>query len=303
MEGDVFLTEAKLISGGSKMSNKLKVVFMAALVLAVIVALVRPRQYTLTQVTEIREITSTESKISGVMERSRKGVVHIMCPQWQGSGFVVTDRLIVTARHVSKGADEYTITTSDGHKLKATRSVHSKKHDLSFIWVDDLTCDEGSHKDDLTCSKSEHSVTLHPLPLGSIQDCRLGQSVFCIGSPYGKINFNALSTGVISGVDRDWSPLDKLGNSYGKDIAFTVDSAGHPGNSGCPVFTTDGVVRGILVGGFSPVLISVMPCDLFLQDIPMICGMFSIDKYEVHGKSNPVIRPMRLDALWRLSKR
>jgi hypothetical protein len=46
------------------------------------------------------------------------------------------------------------------------------------------------------------------------------------------------------------------------------------------VFTTDGVVRGILVGGLSPVLISVMPCDLFVEDLPVIALMFAQDRYE-----------------------
>ncbi|KKM04237.1 hypothetical protein LCGC14_1766230, partial [marine sediment metagenome] len=122
-----------------------------------------------------------------------------------------------------------------------------------------------------------HDVVLQPLRIGSIKNCRLGQNVYVIGSPYGKVNFNSLTTGVISGVDVDWS---SLGAHYGWKVAFTVDSAGHPGNSGCPVFTTDGIVRGILVGGFSPVLISVMPCDLFLGDLESIRLMFTQDRYE-----------------------
>ena len=46
------------------------------------------------------------------------------------------------------------------------------------------------------------------------------------------------------------------------------------------MFTADGMVRGILVGGFSPVLISVMPCDLFMADLPFIVMMFAQDRYE-----------------------
>ena len=117
---------------------------------------------------------------------------------------------------------------------------------------------------------------LNPLRLGNIENCVLGQQVYVIGSPFGKINFNSLTTGILSGLDRDWS---FAGESYGWKVAFTVDSAGHPGNSGCPVFTMDGKVRGILVGGFSPVLISVMPCDLFISDLEEIERMFIQDKY------------------------
>jgi S1-C subfamily serine protease len=219
------------------------------------------------------------------VQNSVKGVVHIMCPQWQGSGFVIGPNLIVTARHCVEGVTDFTITTHDGHVLKATRAISDKNHDVAFIWIDDLTCVVEKERE-LKCDphwKVEHNewvesskVKLHPLRLGSIKDCRLGQNIYVIGSPFGKINFNALSAGVISGVDRDWS---FAGDSYGWKVAFTIDSAGHPGNSGCPVFTMDGKVRGILVGGFSPVLISVMPCDLFLSDLEIIERMFTQDKY------------------------
>ena len=214
---------------------------------------------------------SKPSAFTDLVQTSLKGVVHLQCPQWQGSGFVVGPRLIVTARHCVEGVTSFTVTTHEGHQVRATRAISDKEHDVAFIWVDDLECIAEER------GLERHSVSLTPLNIGSIKDCRLGQNVYVIGSPYGKVNFNSLTTGVISGVDVDWSPL---GEHYGWKIAFTVDSAGHPGNSGCPVFTTDGVVRGILVGGFSPVLISVMPCDLFLEDLPVIALMFATDRYE-----------------------
>lgn len=205
------------------------------------------------------------------VQKSVKGVVHIMCPSWQGSGFVIDENTIVTARHCVEGVEEFLITTSDGHQVRATRAISDKEHDVAFIRVDDLTCVAEER------GTAEHEAVLTPVPLGSIKDCRLGQNVYVIGSPYGKVNFNSVSLGIISGVDVDWSPL---GEHYGWEVAFTVDSAGHPGNSGCPVFTMDGIVRGILVGGFSPVLISVMPCDLFLGDLESIRLMFAQDRYE-----------------------
>ena len=171
------------------------------------------------------------------------------------------------------------ITTSEGHILHATRAISAKSYDVSAVWIDDLTC-QNEDVDHLIEHGGEHKVRLKPLRLGSIKDCRLGQNVYVIGSPFGKINFNSLTTGVISGVDRDWDFTNwQTGEKYGWSVAFTVDSAGHPGNSGCPVFTTDGVVRGILVGGFSPVLISVMPSDLFMEDLLTIAVMFMIYEY------------------------
>ncbi len=212
-----------------------------------------------------------EPNFTDQVQTSLKGVVHIAAPQWQGSGFVVGLRLIVTARHCVEGVEDFLITTHDGHQVRATRAISDKEHDVAFIWVDDLACVTGER------GTVEHDVVLNPLDLGFIKDCVLGQSVYVIGSPYGKVNFNSLTTGIISGVGVDWS---EVGDDYGWEVAFTIDSAGHPGNSGCPVFTTDGIVRGILVGGFSPVLISVMPCDLFMADLESIRLMFAQDRYE-----------------------
>lgn len=210
--------------------------------------------------------TGVDPTFTDLVQESVKGVVHLQAPGWTGSGFVVGPRLIVTARHCVEGVEDFVITTSDGHQLRATRAISDKEHDVAFIWIDDLRCITGGG----------HDVVLTPLRLGSIKDCVLGQSVYVIGSPYGKMNFNSLTTGIISGVNRDYS---SLGDGYGWEVVFTVDSAGHPGNSGCPVFTKDGVVRGVLVGGFSPVLIGVMPCDLFLSDLEEIELMFLMSRY------------------------
>ena len=213
----------------------------------------------------------TEPNFTDQVQESIKGVMHLQAPGWTGSGFVVGPHLIVTARHCVEGVEDFVLTTHDGHQVRATRAISDKEHDVAFIWVDDLECIAEER------GTAAHDVALDPLDLGSIKDCVLGQSVYVIGSPYGEINFNNLTTGIISGIDVDWSPL---GESYGWEVAFTVDSAGHPGNSGCPVFTTDGIVRCILVGGFSPVLISVMPCDIFLFDLDAIRLMFTTDRYE-----------------------
>jgi len=200
----------------------------------------------------------------------KAGVVHLQCPSWQGSAFVIGPRTLVTARHCVEGVEDFKITTDDGHVLHATRAISSEKHDLAFIYIDDLTClaDERG--------TLAHDVILKPTKLGSIAECQLGQRIITIGSGYGKVNFNSVTLGIISGLGRDY---DELGEDYHWSVAFQTDSPGHPGNSGCPVFTPDGVVRGILVGGFSPSLIICMPCDLFIDDIEEINRMFVQGRY------------------------
>ncbi len=124
----------------------------------------------------------------------------------------------------------------------------------------------------------------------------LGQQIFIIGSPYGKPCFNNVTLGIISNLNPNWDFTDGwTGEKYGWSIAFLSDSAAHPGNSGGPVFSMDGVVRGLLVGGASPVLNCSMPSDLFLDDIENIKLMFAFDKYKVEKKKKPAHAYSRKD--------
>lgn len=191
--------------------------------------------------------------------------VHIMCDRWQGSGVAITKDIVVTARHVVDGTN-YTITLNDGTEVKGIQAISHKDHDIGFIKID--------------------KSILKPAKFGSIKECVLGQPVFIVGSPFGKINFNNVTLGIVSGLDRDWDERTYSGELYGWKVAFTSDSAAHPGNSGGPVFTMDGIVRGLLVGGFSPVLNCSMPSDLFLDDIENIKIMFTFDKYNMERLNN-----------------
>lgn len=186
--------------------------------------------------------------------------VHIMCDRWQASGVAISEDIVVTARHVVDGIN-YTITMNDGTVVKGIQAIIHKDYDIGFIKVD--------------------KSILKPAKFGSIKDCVLGQPVFIVGSPFGKINFNSVTLGIISGLDRDWDGLSYSGKPYGWKVAFTSDSGAHPGNSGGPVFTMDGVVRGLLVGGYSPVLNCSVPSDLFLNDVEIIKLIFAFNKYNV----------------------
>jgi len=202
-----------------------------------------------------------EPNFTDIVAKSVKSVVHIKCPRWQGSGFIIDKNIICTARHVVEDVEDFTITFNNGKKVNATKAISDKEHDTAFIWIEEDMNNIAEIK--------------------SIKDCKLGQDVFIIGSPYGDINVNSVSRGIISGLDRDWDEIDPYtGERYGWEISFTSDSSAHPGNSGGAVFTMDGVVRGILVGGYSPVLNCSMPCDLFLSDIEQIKLMFTMDRYQ-----------------------
>ena len=242
--------------------------------IAIVVALCAPKHMTIDNRTIVTE--SKQPSLVDVIPNIKAGVVHLQCPQWQGSAFVIGPRTLVTARHCVENVTDFRVTTDDGHVLRATRAISSERHDLAFIYIDDLTClaDERG--------TLAHDVILKPTKLGSIAECQLGQRIITIGSAYGKVNINSVTLGIISGLGRDYDEFnyDPYGEQdYGWSVAFQTDSPGHPGNSGCPVFTPDGVVRGILVGGFSPSLIICMPVDLFVDDMEEINRMFVQGKY------------------------
>jgi len=207
--------------------------------------------------TWINKFTILEQSV----EKTIPSVVHIVneTGMWQGSGVAVTKDLIMTARHVVEGGTGFKITTNDNQVILAKSAVSNKKYDLGFIKLD--------------------KPILQPAKFGLIEECRLGQAVYTIGSPYGKLNFNSITLGIISGKNRNCDELNTWGMDYGWSVTFTTDAAGHPGNSGCPVFTLDGIVRGILVGGYSPVLIYCVPVDLVVKDLEIIDLMFAQDKY------------------------
>ncbi|KKN55882.1 hypothetical protein LCGC14_0577730 [marine sediment metagenome] len=214
--------------------------------------------------------------------------VHIMCDQWQGSGVALTPDIVATARHVVDGVN-YTVTLNNGCRLKGYQAVSHKDYDIGFIKVGSrCVAKRSEHSDEYREDNTflvGHKVELKPAEFGSIDDCVLGQSVFIVGSPYGKINYNNVTLGIVSGLDKDWDSLSRYGEPYGWKIAFTSDSAAHPGNSGGPVFSMDGVVRGLLVGGFSPVLNCSMPSDLFLDDVELIKMLFAQEKYKVEKEN------------------
>lgn len=188
-------------------------------------------------------------------------VVHIRnnTGQWQGSGVLLAPDLVLTARHVVDNGEDFEVKTNDGKVYKAERAISSKKYDLGFLKL----------KDKLPCTTV----------VGDITECRLGQPVYAIGSPYGDMNQNSVTSGIVSSMARK---LEDFGcpETYGWSCVFQTDAAGHPGNSGCPIYTLDGKVRGILVGGITNAIVYCIPATLVANDCQIIQLMFLMDEYQ-----------------------
>ena len=82
-------------------------------------------------------------------------------------------------------------------------------------------------------------LTLHPLVLGTIHSLAVGDPLAVIGNPFGYSR--SLSTGVVSGLNR----TIQAPNGFSIAQALQTDAAMNPGNSGGPLFDSQGQVVGI----------------------------------------------------------
>lgn len=225
------------------------------------------------------QISGVETTLEDAIDSVIANVVHIRnnTGQWQGSGVLLAPDILLTARHVAEQGEDFAITLNDGRVYKAERAITSKKYDLGFIKLQPFPA--------YPCGKkaAEPDLPGCTTVVGSVNDCRLGQTVYAIGSPYGDININSVTAGIVSSLARSLE-LYGLPKHYGWSATFQTDAAGHPGNSGCPVYTLDGKVRGILVGGFSNAVIYCVPAELVANDCQTIQLMFLMDEYQKEQK-------------------
>ena len=170
-----------------------------------------------------------------------------------GSGFVWdTEGHIVTNYHVVEDAATVTVLFADDTEVEAEVIGRDPDSDLAVIKVD------------LPAEK------LHPLPLGSSEDLRVGQFAIALGNPFGQ-DFT-MTSGIISGLGRTISG----GTSpYTIPKVVQTDAPINPGNSGGPLVDREGRVVGIntqiisRTGSNSGVGLSV-PIDLAKRIVPSL---------------------------------
>ncbi|MCK4814235.1 trypsin-like peptidase domain-containing protein, partial [bacterium] len=196
---------------------------------------------------------------------------------WQGSGVILDENgLILTARHVVNSPGTFTVILSDGREFVTEKACVSREYDVGFLKID--------AKDLLTAK------------FGDSDKMRLGSRILAIGSPWGKQHLNSVTLGVLSALNRTCS-LERL---PGWEVLFQTDVAANPGNSGGPVFCTDGRIVGIVVGLYGPgcyagvtycvpsnicrKLASRARITLFLQDVVLVEANERFDKLEDRSK-------------------
>ncbi len=144
----------------------------------------------------------------------------------QGSGFVISeDGHIVTNNHVIQEATEIEVLLADGSRVPAELIGTDPATDLAVLQVDELT--EGA-----SVASWGDSEALLP-----------GAWTIAIGSPFGL--GETVTVGVLSARSRDIrsGPYDEF---------LQTDASINQGNSGGPLFNTQGEVIGVNTAIFSP---------------------------------------------------
>ncbi len=134
-----------------------------------------------------------------------------------GSGFIISaDGYIVTNTHVIGGADEVQVRLNDRQELIAEVIGQDKRTDIALLKIE--------------------AEGLPTVKLGNSDELKVGQWVLAIGSPFGFDH--SASQGIVSALSRNLPD--------GNYVPFIqTDVAVNPGNSGGPLFNTDGEVVGV----------------------------------------------------------
>jgi serine protease Do len=150
-----------------------------------------------------------------------------------GSGFVVSDNgLVITNQHVTEGAEQIVVTTTDGTDYPAELLGEDPLTDIAVLKVD--------------------AQNLPTMAIGSSRDLVIGEWVVAIGNPYSYLLGNAeptVTAGVVSAVGRNILPSRDQPGVY-VDMIQT-DAAINPGNSGGPLVDVTGRVVGVNSSIFS----------------------------------------------------
>ena len=144
-----------------------------------------------------------------------------------GSGFVIDadEGFVVTNNHVIADAEEINVIFADDTRLEAEVVGRDPKTDLAVLRVDPDAYD------------------LVEVPFGDSDAMRVGDWVLAIGNPFGL--GGTVTAGIISARARDI-------NAGPYDDFLQTDASINRGNSGGPMFDTDGRVIGINTAIFSP---------------------------------------------------
>ncbi|WP_438971230.1 DegQ family serine endoprotease [Methylophaga sp.] len=143
-----------------------------------------------------------------------------------GSGVIIDAKqgLVITNNHVIRGADEITVSLTDGRNFQAEIVGSDPATDVALIKIS---------SDDLTA-----------LPLADSESLRVGDFVVAIGNPFGL--GQTVTSGIVSALGRSGLGIE------GYENFIQTDASINPGNSGGALVNLRGELVGINTAIFSP---------------------------------------------------
>ena len=180
-----------------------------------------------------------------------------------GSGFIISeDGYILTNYHVVEdaysGHFDIEVITYDGTKYSASIVGVEPANDIAVLKID---------ADGLT-----------PAKLGDSDGLRVGDMVYAVGNPLGELEFS-MSTGYVSALDRVINTQESESINM-----FQIDAAVNEGNSGGPLYASDGSVVGIVTAKYSSSGVEGLGFAIPVNDVRTIADDL-ITKGYVTGKA------------------
>jgi 2-alkenal reductase len=165
---------------------------------------------------------------------------------WDAAGHVVTNY------HVVENAQQIGIRFGPGNVVPAEVVGAAPDYDLAVVRPARLSVD-----------------LPEPIPVGSVDDLRVGNTVFAIGNPFGLTR--TLTKGIISALDRT------LPTTGFRELAGVIqtDAAINPGNSGGPLLDASGRLIGVNTAivsatGASAGIGFAVPVDIVNRVVPQL---------------------------------
>lgn len=178
----------------------------------------------------------------GAPQKERERIV-----RGAGSGFIIDKKgYVITNAHVIGDADKITVHLADRRELKAELIGMDEKTDVAILKI--------------------AGDKLPVVKIADVSKLKVGQWVMAVGSPFG-LDYTA-TQGIISSLGRNL-PNDNF------TPFIQTDAAVNPGNSGGPLFNTDGEVIGInsqiytSTGSYAGVSFAI-PIDLAMHIVEQI---------------------------------
>ena len=158
--------------------------------------------------------TKTIQTVNGWFQQEAEGM---------GSGFIInTDGYILTNYHVIDGANEVTVTLSDGNEVTASVVNYDSDQDVAMIKI------------------NEDVEVPGVVELGDSDALQPGEEVLAIGNPLSKELSSTLTKGIVSALNRSIETETGVSTNL-----IQTDTAINSGNSGGPLINTKGEVIGI----------------------------------------------------------